>query len=137
MYWNNKGTNVLLLTSTEVDKTGASYYGKQSLHFLSTKGDTAIVLLSKWYINYDRYIFHALCSSNNLFLQIKKVPFIALVGIHREKSSALFMASCLPKLLFLITTAKSHSNLDQDRGIPFIIILTEIISFLYSISVYY
>lgn len=47
MYWNNKGTNVLLLASTEVDKSGASYYGKQSLHFLSTKGDTAIVLLNK------------------------------------------------------------------------------------------
>ncbi|XP_065207991.1 eukaryotic translation initiation factor 2A [Planococcus citri] len=47
MYWNNKGTNVLLLTSTDVDKTNASYYGKQSLHFLSTKGDTAIVLLNK------------------------------------------------------------------------------------------
>lgn len=48
MYWNNKGTNVLLLTSTEVDKSGASYYGKQSLHFLSTKGETAIVLLSEY-----------------------------------------------------------------------------------------
>lgn len=47
MYWNNKGTNVLLLTSTEVDKSGASYYGKQSLHYLSTKGETAIVLLSE------------------------------------------------------------------------------------------
>lgn len=47
MYWNNKGVNALLLTSTETDKTGASYYGKMSLHFLSTKGDTAIVLLSK------------------------------------------------------------------------------------------
>ncbi|KAK7602934.1 hypothetical protein V9T40_006908 [Parthenolecanium corni] len=47
MYWNNKGVNALLLTSTETDKTGASYYGKMSLHFLSTKGDTAIVLLNK------------------------------------------------------------------------------------------
>ncbi|WP_411026313.1 eIF2A-related protein, partial [Salmonella sp. s58078] len=41
VYWNNKGTYVLLLASTEVDKTGASYYGKQSLHFLTTKGYTA------------------------------------------------------------------------------------------------
>lgn len=47
MYWNNKGTNVLLLTSTETDKSGASYYGKQSLHFLSVTGDTAIVLMSE------------------------------------------------------------------------------------------
>ncbi|XKL62803.1 hypothetical protein PGB90_002636 [Kerria lacca] len=47
MYWNNKGTNVLLLTSTETDKSGASYYGKQSLHFLSVTGDTAIVLMNQ------------------------------------------------------------------------------------------
>lgn len=30
----------------DVDKTGASYYGKQSLHYLSIKGETAIVTLS-------------------------------------------------------------------------------------------
>ncbi|KAG8229144.1 hypothetical protein J437_LFUL009213 [Ladona fulva] len=47
MFWNNKGTNVLLMTSMEVDKTGASYYGKQALHSLSTKGETAMVMLSK------------------------------------------------------------------------------------------
>ncbi|KAF5307014.1 hypothetical protein FQR65_LT18486 [Abscondita terminalis] len=28
-YWHTKGTHVLLLTMTEVDKTGGSYYGKQ------------------------------------------------------------------------------------------------------------
>ncbi|XP_071440614.1 eukaryotic translation initiation factor 2A [Hetaerina americana] len=47
MFWNSKGTNVLLMTSMEVDKTGASYYGKQALHSLSTKGETAMVMLSK------------------------------------------------------------------------------------------
>jgi len=36
------------MTSTEVDKSGASYYGKQTLHYLSTKGDTAMVMLSKF-----------------------------------------------------------------------------------------
>lgn len=46
-FWNNKGTSVLLMTSMEVDKTGASYYGKQTLHYLSTKGETAMVVLSK------------------------------------------------------------------------------------------
>ncbi|OAD59323.1 Eukaryotic translation initiation factor 2A [Eufriesea mexicana] len=46
IYWNNLGTNILLMTSTEVDKTGASYYGKQMLHYLSTKGETAMVALS-------------------------------------------------------------------------------------------
>ncbi|KAF3420850.1 hypothetical protein E2986_01016 [Frieseomelitta varia] len=46
VYWNNNGTSVLLMTSTEVDKTGASYYGKQTLHYLSTKGETSMVMLS-------------------------------------------------------------------------------------------
>ncbi|XP_075236018.1 eukaryotic translation initiation factor 2A isoform X1 [Lycorma delicatula] len=45
--WKRKGTGVLLLTSVEVDKSGSSYYGKQSLHFMSCKGETAMVLLSK------------------------------------------------------------------------------------------
>jgi len=46
-YWNAKGTHVLLLTMTEVDKTGGSYYGKQGLHFIGTNGETAMVTLSK------------------------------------------------------------------------------------------
>ncbi|KYN33010.1 Eukaryotic translation initiation factor 2A [Trachymyrmex septentrionalis] len=47
MYWNQCGTNVLLMTNIEVDKTGASYYGKQTLHHLNIKGETAMVMLSK------------------------------------------------------------------------------------------
>uniref|UniRef100_A0A131XP25 Eukaryotic translation initiation factor 2A n=1 Tax=Ixodes ricinus TaxID=34613 RepID=A0A131XP25_IXORI len=46
-YWNKKGTGLLLLTSTEVDKTGGSYYGDQGLHFLRTTGDTAMVKRGK------------------------------------------------------------------------------------------
>ncbi|XP_050312953.1 eukaryotic translation initiation factor 2A [Anthonomus grandis grandis] len=45
--WNSKGNNALLLTSTEVDKTGGSYYGKQGLHFIGLNGQTAMVTLSK------------------------------------------------------------------------------------------
>lgn len=52
MYWNQCGSNVLLMTNTEVDKTGASYYGKQTLHHLNTKGETAMVMLSKSKLNY-------------------------------------------------------------------------------------
>lgn len=48
MMWNKKGTGLLILTSTEVDKTGASYYGKQALHFVSTKGDSCAVALSEF-----------------------------------------------------------------------------------------
>ncbi|XP_076665735.1 eukaryotic translation initiation factor 2A isoform X1 [Andrena cerasifolii] len=47
IYWNNAGTSALLMTSTDVDKTGASYYGKETLHYLDAKGETAIVMLSK------------------------------------------------------------------------------------------
>lgn len=46
IYWNNKGTGALLLTSTDVDKSGSSYYGKQTLHFLSPK-ESALVVLGK------------------------------------------------------------------------------------------
>ena len=46
-YWNMKGSHLLLLTMTEVDKTGGSYYGKQGLHFIGTHGETAMVTMSK------------------------------------------------------------------------------------------
>ncbi|KZS13027.1 Eukaryotic translation initiation factor 2A [Daphnia magna] len=47
MKWNKPGNCVLLMTSTDVDSTGASYYGKQTLHFLDVKGTSAMVQLSK------------------------------------------------------------------------------------------
>lgn len=46
MMWNQKGTGLLLLTSTDVDQTGVSYYGKQALHFMTTKGDSFAVQLN-------------------------------------------------------------------------------------------
>ncbi|ERL91840.1 eukaryotic translation initiation factor 2A [Dendroctonus ponderosae] len=45
--WNSKGNNALLLTSTEVDKTGGSYYGKQGLHFIGLNGHTSMVTMNK------------------------------------------------------------------------------------------
>lgn len=42
-----------MLTSTDVDKTGASYYGKQGLHLVTSKGDTSQVIVSE----YNIYIF--------------------------------------------------------------------------------
>lgn len=41
------GTAVLVLTTTEEDKTGASYYGEQSLQYVSTNGDSSMVQLGK------------------------------------------------------------------------------------------
>ncbi|XP_058450447.1 eukaryotic translation initiation factor 2A [Malaya genurostris] len=46
MIWNQKGNGLLLLTSTDVDQTGVSYYGKQALHFMTTKGDSFAVQLN-------------------------------------------------------------------------------------------
>ncbi|KAK9760361.1 hypothetical protein K7432_015690 [Basidiobolus ranarum] len=37
--WNNLGTNLLVLTQTEVDKTGKSYYGETNLYFMSVAGN--------------------------------------------------------------------------------------------------
>lgn len=47
MLWNKKGTAVLVTASTEVDKTGASYYGEQTLHYIATNGENAVVQLAK------------------------------------------------------------------------------------------
>ncbi|KAI8058527.1 hypothetical protein BDF22DRAFT_666368 [Syncephalis plumigaleata] len=34
MYWNNLGTHLIVLTQTDVDKTGKSYYGETGLYYL-------------------------------------------------------------------------------------------------------
>eukprot|EP00794_Sanderia_malayensis_P011342 gene11342-12525_t len=47
MFWNKKGTHLLILTITEVDTTGSSYYGEQALHFISSRGDSSIVSFDK------------------------------------------------------------------------------------------
>ncbi|CAG8488070.1 6547_t:CDS:10 [Racocetra persica] len=39
MNWNDLGTNLLVLTQTEVDKTNKSYYGETNLYFLSVAGN--------------------------------------------------------------------------------------------------
>ncbi|XP_028321530.1 eukaryotic translation initiation factor 2A isoform X2 [Gouania willdenowi] len=47
LQWNQKASCVLVTASCDVDKSGASYYGQQTLHFLSVGGETAIVQLAK------------------------------------------------------------------------------------------
>ncbi|KAI9189468.1 hypothetical protein H9P43_000901 [Blastocladiella emersonii ATCC 22665] len=37
--WNKIGTGVLVLTSTDVDSTGQSYYGENNLYYMSTTGN--------------------------------------------------------------------------------------------------
>ncbi|XP_006813202.1 eukaryotic translation initiation factor 2A-like [Saccoglossus kowalevskii] len=47
MLWNKRGRDLLVITTVDVDKTGASYYGEQTLHYLSTNGETCAVPLAK------------------------------------------------------------------------------------------
>ena len=47
LFLSLSGSGVLVLTTTEVDKTGASYYGEQGLHYLSAKGEGNMVLLGE------------------------------------------------------------------------------------------
>ncbi|XP_053315863.1 eukaryotic translation initiation factor 2A [Spea bombifrons] len=47
MLWNAKATAVLVTASTDVDKTGASYYGEQTLHYIAVNGESAVVQLPK------------------------------------------------------------------------------------------
>jgi translation initiation factor 2A len=45
--WSHDGRQALLLSQSEVDKTGGSYYGNQQLHYVNCGGDTALVQLAK------------------------------------------------------------------------------------------
>lgn len=47
MLWNQRGSHLLVKASVDVDTTGQSYYGEQSLHFMSCSGESCIVSLSK------------------------------------------------------------------------------------------
>ncbi|OWR51333.1 putative Eukaryotic translation initiation factor 2A, partial [Danaus plexippus plexippus] len=46
-HWNRRGTNLFVLTQTDVDKTGGSYYGKQSLSYGDVKGNGGNMTFSK------------------------------------------------------------------------------------------
>ncbi|XP_067128693.1 eukaryotic translation initiation factor 2A-like [Centruroides vittatus] len=46
-YWNNSGDSIVVMASTDVDKSGASYYGEQALYFMSTNGDSSMIKLLK------------------------------------------------------------------------------------------
>jgi hypothetical protein len=69
-----KGTSALILTSTEVDQTGGSYYGEQSLQFISTNGDSNMVVLRKY----------SIYNTSNFF-------------IYKYLSIMIFISECLAK----------------------------------------
>ncbi|KAI8374302.1 eukaryotic translation initiation factor eIF2A-domain-containing protein [Radiomyces spectabilis] len=39
MFWNDLGTSLLVLTQTDIDKTGKSYYGETNLYYLAVAGN--------------------------------------------------------------------------------------------------
>lgn len=45
--WSSDSKAVILHMQSEVDKTGASYYGKSQLHFMDVFGETSMVSLAK------------------------------------------------------------------------------------------
>lgn len=63
--WSPSGNSLLLTCLADFDKSGKSYYGEQSLNFMSVKGDSYFVKLPKegtishleWYPSCDKDIF--------------------------------------------------------------------------------
>lgn len=76
MMWNSKGSALLVLTHTDVDKTGKSYYGETGLYFMSSDGKLDLnVTLS---ISYPKKFV------SNIFLKRKKGQFMMFVGVLQE-----------------------------------------------------
>ncbi|KAM3966790.1 eukaryotic translation initiation factor 2A [Aphomia sociella] len=86
--WNRRGTNVFAMTQTDVDKTGGSYYGKQSLSYGDVKGNAGNMAFSK------EGPIHAVAwnpSNSN--------EWVAVYG-HAPAKATLFNAKCDPLFEF-------------------------------------
>ncbi|XP_059486657.1 eukaryotic translation initiation factor 2A [Neocloeon triangulifer] len=84
-YWNAKGTTVLLMTNVDVDSSGASYYGKQSLHFVTTKGDSSMVALAK-----DGPVYSVEWSPNSSEFCVVYGYMPAKATVYNAKAEAIF-----------------------------------------------
>jgi translation initiation factor 2A len=85
MQWNCTGTCCLLLIQADVDKTGNSYYGKQQLHGINTKGDVFMIGLTKEGPIYDA----SWCPSGKQFTVVYgAMP--AKASLFNEKGDMLF-----------------------------------------------
>ncbi|XP_022903675.2 eukaryotic translation initiation factor 2A [Onthophagus taurus] len=100
-YWNPNGNCALLLTITEVDKTGGSYYGKQGLYFLSNTNQTAMVNMSK-----DGPIYNVAWSP-------KSQEFCVIYGFTPAKAT-LFNLKCEP--VFELGTGPRNSIYYNPQG---------------------
>lgn len=86
--WNRRGTNVFVMTQTEVDKTGGSYYGKQSLSYGDVKGNAGNMAFSK------EGPIHAVCWNPG-----NSNEWVAVYG-HAPAKATLFNAKCEPLFEF-------------------------------------
>lgn len=89
------------MTSTEVDKTGASYYGKQTLHYMASNGSTAMVTFSK-----EGPIY-------NVEWSPKGTEFVAIYGFMPSKATV-FNLKCEP--VFELGTAPRNSIYFNPHG---------------------
>nr|XP_049698607.1 eukaryotic translation initiation factor 2A [Helicoverpa armigera] len=87
-YWNRRGTNVFAMTQTDVDKTGGSYYGKQSLSYGDVKGNSENVTFSK------EGPIHAISWNPG-----NSNEWVAVYG-HAPAKATLFNAKCEPLFEF-------------------------------------
>ena len=76
------------MTATDVDKSGASYYGEQGLYYLSAKGDGNIIPLSKSLCLLDKFISDIFAC---LLAQRRKGPYMLWNGVQAQKSFVFVM----------------------------------------------
>ncbi|KAL0895564.1 hypothetical protein ABMA27_011665 [Loxostege sticticalis] len=87
-HWNRRGTNVFVMTQTDVDKTGGSYYGKQSLSHGDVKGNSGNMSFSK------EGPIHAISWNPGNWNE-----WVAVYG-HAPAKATLFNAKCDPLFEF-------------------------------------
>ncbi|KAL4715260.1 hypothetical protein ACJJTC_007842 [Scirpophaga incertulas] len=87
-HWNRRGTNLFVLTQTEVDKTGGSYYGKQALSYGDIKGNSGNMTFSK------EGPIHAVAWNPGNWNE-----WVAVYG-HAPAKATLFNAKCDPLFEF-------------------------------------
>ncbi|KAG7304377.1 hypothetical protein JYU34_011317 [Plutella xylostella] len=87
-HWNRRGTNIFTITQTDVDKTGGSYYGKQSLSHGDVKGNSGNMTFSK------EGPIHAIAWNPNNWNE-----WVAVYG-HAPAKATLFNAKCEPLFEF-------------------------------------
>ena len=81
---------------TDVDKTGASYYGEQTLQFISTSGESSMVQLGKiWRVIDTEYILTLSNQCRRWSMIVRMSVFLTdvfdnLCGSHLQRQSEFY-----------------------------------------------